>query len=402
MSERRRILQDEVAAITTEIADLRDAKFETDELRATAEERLNVLDARAVEILPLLERENTLDARLASLRSAVVTDRCDPLSGAHGAAALPEPMCDIRGIFTPAAGMRAGRFIQQVAMRAAVPQSGSNQALEGAELTAIELYTSIINQISWKSVAMQIAQVFTTSMGRLTLPKAGEVEADFVVQGEEVADQILETSGVLVTVENAMASIPISNALLDDSPVGIAQFLANAVSTAFATKFDSTMFGGSSNVGIDGIYAGIPSGNKVTLGVSADATVADLVNTIGKVDGIVDQTAWIVNTAGWGDLMHVAGAQQGTIAVGGGKIVPTVWGVPVFKVRSLPANVRALYGDFSKTTAIAHNGTGFTLTAAKELLIRQAATLFVANQRFGLTNHDTEDLYVSALIKATS
>jgi hypothetical protein len=51
------------------------------------------------------------------------------------------------------------------------------------------------------------------------------------------------------------------------------------------------------------------------------------------------------------------------------------------------------------TTAIAYKPAGLQITAARELLIKKNATLFVGIQRFGLVNHAPE--FAAALIKAT-
>jgi len=76
-----------------------------------------------------------------------------------------------------------------------------------------------------------------------------------------------------------------------------------------------------------------------------------------------------------------------------------LWGSTVRKAYNMPANVYAMYGDFGFTTAIAMKPAGLQITAARELLIRKNATLFVGIQRFGILNHAPE--FGAALVKAT-
>ena len=93
-------------------------------------------------------------------------------------------------------------------------------------------------------------------------------------------------------------------------------------------------------------------------------------------------------------------AQQTTMTVGGGRVVPTIFGAPVYLVKGLPATTLALYGDFKMSSAIAVKQSGLEIDVARELLIRNRQVLYAASQRAGVSNHDAQ--YVARLAKAAS
>jgi HK97 family phage major capsid protein len=109
-------------------------------------------------------------------------------------------------------------------------------------------------------------------------------------------------------------------------------------------------------------------------------------------------SSWVCSRAGWVDLMKIWSAQQTTLTVGGGRVVPTIFGAPVYLVKGLPATTLALYGDFSMTTAVGLKDTGLEIEAGREVLMRNRQVLYVANTRFGVTNHAPE--FAARLAKA--
>jgi HK97 family phage major capsid protein len=405
MSNRRRQLQDDAAKVCEQIEALRALQCETDAEASARDERLEELTKRADEIAPKLERENHLDAQLKALRSGVA-DNCDSRQVVEKPAAREMPSLMTTGGFESRADAeKAGLFLRGLRDGVSYRAMGETSTAfdgKGAEYVPIELYSTVINRIKYSSVAMQVASVFNAQTNRITLPKVGDATASFVTDGTASSDQDLTTSGVTVNVLEMRASIAVGNALIDDSPVDVAALVAERLALAYATKIDSAWLSGdaTSGVSIGGLYAGVTSGNKVTVGVNASTTAADLANVIGKVDPFVMNTAWVVSAQGWAELYKVAAGQIGTMIFGGSTPVPTVWGVPVYKVKGMPANVLALYGDFQFTSAVAVKANGLQITAARELLIRNNQTLFAGIQRVGISNHAPE--YCAALVKATA
>ena len=114
---------------------------------------------------------------------------------------------------------------------------------------------------------------------------------------------------------------------------------------------------------------------------------------------VMGDFAWVVSAAGWGQLLALEGTRFVSPMVGGGAPSMSVWGVPVYKTDSLPANVLAVYGAYRMTTAIAMRKE-LAVTPLRELKARENQTVFLAHGRFGLSNHAPE--YAGAIVQATS
>jgi HK97 family phage major capsid protein len=157
----------------------------------------------------------------------------------------------------------------------------------------------------------------------------------------------------------------------------------------------------SSSPSITGLAGAVAAGNTITVGASAATTLANLADVVGKVDETVMGTSsWVVSRAGYVDLMKIWSAQQTTMTVGGGRVVPTVFGAPVYLAKGLPSHTLALYGDFAMSTVVGIKDSGLEIEAGREILMRNRQVLYVANTRFGVANHAPE--FVGRLAKAAS
>jgi HK97 family phage major capsid protein len=215
-------------------------------------------------------------------------------------------------------------------------------------------------------------------------------------------DQDISTSGADLTLYEGGASVPVSRALLEDSPVDVAGLVVDRFSHGLARWMDNVTFGGNgSNPAITGLAASVGSGNTVTVAANANTTATNLADVVGKVDeAIMGTGAWVCSKAGYVDLMKIWSAQQTTMVVGGGRVVPTIFGAPVYIVKGLPSTTLALFGDFSMSTAIGLKDTGLEINVARELLVRSRQVLYVASTRLGVSNHGSE--FVGRLAKATT
>jgi len=403
---RLRQLQDESAKIANDLEALRALTPSDDAEGAARDERIDELAKRAEQILPAIEREQKLDAQVRNLRQTVAAD-CDSRAAVEKPATrevLPS-LSNFRAFEDRAGAEKAGQFLRGLRDGVNYRALGETSTAfdgKGSEYVPIELYGAVINRIKYSSVAMQVASVFNALTNRITLPKVGDATASFVTDGTATTDQDIATSGVTVNVLEMRASVAVGNSLIDDSPVDVAALVAERLALAYAVKIDNAWLSGdaASGVNIGGLYAGVSSGNKVTVAANAHTTAANLADVIAKIDPFVPETCWLVSAAGWGELFNIAAGQIGTMVFGGTTPVPTVWGTPVFKVKGLPSNVLGLYGDFKFTTAVAMKASGLQITAARELLIRNNHTLYAGIQRVGISNHAPE--YCAALIKAAS
>lgn len=402
MQTRRRQLQDEAAKLTADIEALRAVSPADDKEAGVVGERLEELTKRADVVLEQIEREDRLDAKVGGLRKTI-TDPCESRSAVEKPETPSLEMCGTAGRSESRAAMeKVGLFLRGLRdgrESRAMGELSPTYDGKGSEYVPIELYNQVINRIKYSSVGMQLALVVNALTNRITLPKVGDATASFVADGTATTDQDVTTSGVTVNVLEMRASIAVGNSLIDDSPIDVAALVTERLGLAYAKKIDDAWLGGDATTSpvIGGLYAGIAAGNKVTIASGQRATAANLAQLIGMVDPFVSNTAWIVSAAGWADLFNVAAGQIGTMVFGGTTPVPTIWGTPVFKVKGLPSNVKAIYGDFQFTTAMAIKPNGLQITAARELLIRNNQTLFASVQRIGISNHDAT--YAAALVQ---
>jgi len=404
MSNALRLLQDDAASIATQIDELRQLTPANETESASIAERIDGLVTRSEKILPQMEREKALDDRIKNLRSTVV-DACEhrdalaanevPTVEAAGSVAK-------RAFGSTAEARKVGLGLRAIA-RGETRTMGEGNTNYGSDYVVTQLYGAVINLLKYTSQAFQVAQTFETNSNVITLPKVGEITAAFVAESTDSTDQDIATSGATCTVRDMRASVPVSNNLIEDSPVDVAGLIASRIAYGYAKGIDGVWLKGYSSGGISvtGLYdaiTGYNSGsNVVTVAKTAATTVGNFADLVGKIDPYAINPSWVVGSLGWAEIMKVsatllsANISQGTVA--------SLWGVPVRKAYNMPANVYAIYGDFGFTSAIAYKPNGLQITAARELLIKKNATLFVGIQRFGVANHAPE--FGGALVKAT-
>lgn len=408
-SPRLRQLQDESVSLSTEIETLR-AVQPTDENEAKkVEERLAAAATRADEVRAEAEREIALDAKVEALRSirtsdsdqrkAVPQDEAEELRERASSSIAG----GLRGFSSRKAANAVGEYLRQVVTGEvrAMGETSPTYDAKGVDFVMGELYGAVVNRLTYSSVGLQLASVYTPTADRITVPKIGDATVSIVAEGTATTDQDLSTSGAEVRLYEHRLSIAISRSLLEDSPLDVAGTVAERIGVAYAKHVDSLWLAGNgANPAITGLAAAVAGGNTITVAVSAATTVNNLADVVGKVDETVMDAAWVCSRAGWVDLMKIWAAQQTTMTVGGGRVVPTIFGAPVYLVKGLPATTLALYGDFKMASAIAVKANGLEIEVGRELLIRQRQILYAACQRAGVSNHDAQ--YVGRLAKATS
>jgi HK97 family phage major capsid protein len=402
-----RTLQDESAKVIAELETLRSFSSDNAEEVATAQARIDELSARSDKIAADVQRELALDAKLAALRTVISSD-----SDARGVVA-PEPeqkdlaaeiRSGVKAFSSAKAAAAVGGYLRQLYTGEirAMGETSTTYDLLGAEFVVKELYNAIVNRLQYSSVALQLATVVRPNGQKISFPKVGDATASFVAEGVATSDQDIATSAADLTLYELRASVAVSRSLIEDSPIDVAGLVAERFALAYASKFDATWLGGNaSSPSITGLAASVAGGNTITVGVSAATTVANLADVVGKVDEtLMGSASWVCSKAGWVDLMKLWAAQQTTMTVGGGRIVPTIFGAPVYLVKGLPATTLALYGDFSMASAVGLKASGLEIEAGREILMRNRQVLYVANTRFGVANHAPE--FVGRLAKATS
>ena len=402
VSNRRR-LQDEASKIHSDIEALRSAAPESDQEQADNLGRLGELEARADSIAVELERENATDARLARLRTAASNAAEHRGSGEGEKPAAPQLASFGRQIYSDEARLlrvsQSLRGLRDGTVNArALSETGSAGA--GPEFNPpVDLYNEIVNVINRQSIGAQLALTINTNSRTVDVPKLAAVTADFVAETTAPTAQDPTTSKVTLTVYDAKAEVDVSNNLLDDSPIDVASYVTQFIGNAFAKFADTTWLAGHAGNSIAGLYAGISAGRKATVAVGGNISAANVGAVIGSIDPMVmGDFAWVVSAAGWGQLLALEGTRFVQPMVGGGAPTMSVWGIPVYKTDSLPANVLAVYGAYRMTTAIAMRKE-LAVTPLRELKARENQTVFLAHGRFGLGNHDPS--FAGAILQGT-
>lgn len=400
-----RLAQDEIATLLPQIENLRnvDPSDDKDGAAAAALERAM---QRADELNGIVERETAIEARLAAARSKLspVTDS-EPRAAVEKGEAGSERVdirSGVRAYSSAKAASLVGGYLRQLytgEIRAMGETSTAYDA-KGAEYVIGELYNAIVNRLQYASVGLQLATVVRPAGAKISFPKVGDATASFVAEGTATTDQDLSTSVADLTLYEMRASVAVSRSLLEDSPIDVAGLVAERFALSYAQKFDSVWLGGNTaSPAITGLAGAVAAGNTITVAANASTTLANLADVVGKVDeAVMGTSAWVCSRAGWVDLMKIWSAQQTTLTVGGGRVVPTIFGAPVYLVKGLPSNTLALYGDFAMATAIGIKADGLEIEAGREILMRNRQVLYVANTRFGVANHAPE--FVGRLAKA--
>jgi HK97 family phage major capsid protein len=406
-SPKLRQLQDEAAVLAKEIADLRSladsAKDESD--AKDIEARLADAMGRSDICTAAVKREQEIDARLASLRA--VNSDSDPRSAIEsGKEEKTEAVAELRSgvrLFSSARAAHAvGSYLKALytGEHRAMGESSTAYDNLGAEFVVKELFGAIVNRLQYSSVALQLATVIRPSGQKIDFPKVGDATASIVAEGVATTDQDIATSVANLTMYEVRGSVAVSRSLIEDSPIDVAGLVAERFALAYAQRFDALWLAGqASNPTIAGLAGAVAAGNTITVAANASTTLANLADVVGKVDeAVMGTSSWVCSRAGWVDLMKIWSAQQTTLTVGGGRVVPTIFGAPVYLVKGLPASTLALYGDFAMSTAVGVKASGLEIEAGREILMRNRQVLYVANTRFGVANHAPE--FVARLAKA--
>jgi HK97 family phage major capsid protein len=406
-SPKLRLLQDESVAIEKEITNLRSLEPKDDADRESIEGRLNAAMERAAKVASDAQREHDLDSRIAAMQNVRSADKSreDVERQFEGEKedrfAAPDIRAGVKAFRSAKIAEAAGRLLCSIAAgeKRAMGETVSGY---GADFVMGELYNAIVSRLSYQSVGVQLASIFRPAGQKITLPKSGDVTFGFAAENVAFTDQDISSSGADLTLYEGGASIPVSRSLVEDSPIDVAGLIVDRCSYGLARWIDTVWLGGNaSNPTIGGLAGAVAAGNTVTVAANAATTANNLADVVGKVDeSIMGTGAWVCSKAGYVDLMKIWAAQQTTQVVGGGRVVPTIYGAPVYIVKGLPANTLALFGDFSMATAVGIKDTGLEITVARELLVRSRQLLYVASTRLGVSNHGPE--FVGRLAKAAT
>jgi HK97 family phage major capsid protein len=388
-------LQDEAVTLEKTIADLRAIEPKDEADAANIASRLEAAAKRSEEVAAAAKAEHDLDARVAAIRAVHTSStkgeqRELPADASETADEyVPDLASGVKAFRSKKAAAAVGAYLCRMA-GVSTRAMGETASGFGDSYVVAELNAAIVNLLQYRSVALQVASIYRPNSMTIKLPTSGNFTVGFAAEGTAFTDQDLATASSDLTLYEAGGSVAVSNALLNDSPIDVAGLVADRISYGMAVWYDTVWLSGNgSNPTITGLPAAVSGGQTITVATGAAlTTLANLADVVGLVDETIMGTGtWVASKRGYVDLMKLWSAQQTTMTVGGGRVVPTIFGAPVYIAKGMPSTTYALYGDFSKSTAIGLGQEGVNITVAKELLVRNRQTLFVASTRMGLVNN---------------
>lgn len=403
MSDAIRKLQNRAAEIVQRIDAIRSIQRDenSSELAADATE-LDALTAESVEVSKKLDRENEIEEQVRSLKSKLTISEPRPAAPAVHVRSRPLAMPSEYRHWEEAGVSRegverVGHYLRALAngeTRGAIATNGATEEPnshgelsptydgKGSELVVPDFYRGVMGLVNYTSVAYQVCSSMSTTSNRVTIPRSDEqVEAQFYLENCEILPVQVKTTGVNINVEKIGARAQVSNELLEDAIVSVANLVAQKLAYAFARKIDKAWLEGDLAAGIVGLLSAVSQ--SVTVGNKL--TVDNVVEAVSKLNPLAVNPVWVMSPAGMAMLQGLAAG-----AIGSDITQPTrmtIFGSPVYRCLALPDNVVGLYGDFRQATTLVNRSNGLTISASRERAIEFDQTVFVGTQRFGVNTH---------------
>lgn len=250
----------------------------------------------------------------------------------------------------------------------------------GSELVAHEMYRGILNVINYESIAAKLATWVQVSTSGMYVPLGEDIhEADWYEENCEILPIKPSTSRGTLDLKKMGARVQVSNELMDDAYVSVAQIVTRTIGNGFAKKLDKTLIQGDAKIGFAGIAPSIPAGSTITTAAAGKATINEVADVIGKVDPMASNRAWLVSEEGWTKIMGLAAGAIGVNVTQG--VQQTIFGSPVYRTALLPAKTYAIYGDFGMAAAVGYK-QGLTIRSSWERAIEYDQTVFVGTARY--------------------
>jgi HK97 family phage major capsid protein len=250
----------------------------------------------------------------------------------------------------------------------------------GSELVAHEMYRGILNVINYESIAARLATWLQVGTNGMYVPLGDDIQdADWYEENCEILPIKPGTKRATLDLKKMGARVQVSNELMDDAYVSVAQIVTRTIGNAFAHKLDKTLIQGDAKIGFGGLAPAIGAGQTITTAAAGKVTIDEVASVIGKVDPMARNRVWLVSDEGWTKVMGLAAGAIGVNVTQG--VTQTIFGSPVIKTSLLPAKTYAIYGDFSMAAAIGYKH-GLTIRSSSERAIEYDQTVFVGTARY--------------------
>ena len=271
----------------------------------------------------------------------------------------------------------------------------------GKDMVIAEMQNSILEQLYFTSVCLELASVYNVNTNSLILPIAGDLGlSSWYLENAEVAPSLPPTSHAVLDLKKMASRFQISNELIADSPIAVANVCVNQMVSSFARTADDAYLNGSAEASIDGILdavAGYNGGSNVLEVADADApTTAELAFGWKTVHQNATNRKWLVSPAGWAGCMAIATAPESG-AVVTDAVRAQIYGAPVLVSSQLPSDVLAVYGDFEMASSCGTKAAGVQIRTSVDRAIEFDQTVVIGTNRMAFAPHSPEFL---AVIKA--
>ena len=364
-------LQDEAAEVASRIDAVRAMECDNDADIAARDMDLQALVKRADDIAGKLDFEQKVAASSANLRSVV--DRCTPAEVEQETreVARIEPIHysrKLRAFDNVEAAYRCGKWLagtflgdqdaKRWCMDHGVESRAMGESTMGAGGFAVpeEMSAAIIRNVEAYGVAPSAMQNVPMSSDTLLVPKRlTGVTAYWVGESSEITTSDPTGTQVQLVAKKLACGTRVSNELLSDSIVAVADWLVQEMSLSLAKSGDEAAFlgdGTSSYGGVQGIVTKINDGTHTASVVTAATgntgfetlDLADFSKALAAVPRYaIGGSAWYISPAGYHASierlqMAAGGNMVGDLANGG---VPRFLGLPVVQTLVLDSTLGA-------------------------------------------------------------
>ena len=271
----------------------------------------------------------------------------------------------------------------------------------GKDLVIAEMQNSILEQLYYSAMCLELASVYTVNTNSLILPIAGDPGVSgWYLENTEIEPLLPPTKHAVLDLKKMAARIQVSNELLADSPIAVANVCVNQISSSFQLTADTAYFQGDAGAGIDGVCDAIEgyntASNVLEVADASTITTAELAFPYSVVHQNVRSPSWVVSPAAWSSIMAIATDPEAG-AVVTDTVRASIYGAPCRVCYTLPDDVLAIYGDWNMATSIGTKPTGINIRTSVDRAIEFDQTVMVGTNRMAFAPHSPEFL---AMLKA--
>jgi HK97 family phage major capsid protein len=310
----------------------------------------------------------------------------------------------------------AARWCKDHGVEARAQVEGVNS--QGGLFVQDEVLNEIIVLVEQFGAYPANARNITMKSDTLIIPRrVGGLKAYFVGENTSVTESDAAWDRVQLVCKKTAVANRISSELLEDTVVGLADYLTGEVARSIAELVDTCGFvgtgSGSEHGGMIGVCTKIADGTHnaslvtALAGNTSAATldVDDLIATAGRCPLFARSAAkWFVSPAVFAASVQRLGLVNNVGLSGGNTAAnlasPTelrLLGYPVVFVHTMsskidadPSVVKFLFGDLSMSSIYATR-RGLTMKTSEDRYLEQDATLMVATTRWDAVTHDCGD-----------